>query len=483
MKHYSILQTLTFILLTAVNVLGQNYIEKISTTNIDNGIQLNLTTHTPVSHEILNFDSRATTLIKISPLTIQKDNKDALLASLNETGVDIQALELGNNTVMLAFKNVLSNRLSVKTNESKNNIKIVILENRKISKPERKPSLKFSQEYYQKAIQLFKNGEYSDALTNVRFAIKLNPGYAEAYFLGGKLRYKLNDWVKARYNFKKAVFINGEYSEANEYLNKINSIENDSSIAWPNIKNNSDNESGTNSDIKSSINSNNESNITSTSDSLSQPDSSAIATNVADVPEDNRVTITDINPGFIPAFESPETNSYSPLASQVFNTSFKNYIQLGFFLLIMSFLLGWILYLKKNRKFLQLKKHKINKSHFTEVLSKIQKNMQEEKKKKSFRKIPEKKPVENRSMETLDVHKNTKTSFQDEFNERPFNPLPYEGDPMEKIYQFSSVGYSVEEIARMLNMGKGEVKLILNFKGLHSPMTPPNMRFNLAETV
>ena len=483
-KYYSILQILTFVLLTTVKLFGQNYIEQISTKNVDNGIQINLATHASVSHEILNFDSRSTTLVKIFPLTIQQDNKDALLASLSGLGIDIQALELGNNTVLLAFKNVLSNRLSIKTNESKDKLRIHILDNQKISKSVGKSNSQLSQEYYQKAMQLFESGEYSEALTKVRSAIKLNPGFAEAYFLGGQLRYKLKDWVKAKYNFKKAAILKGEYSEANKYLNKINSIENDSLTALSNIKNNSDNESDISRNNKSSTNRYNESNITSTSDSLSQPDSTVLATSVVEVPEDPRVTITDTNSGLSPVSDSPETNPYAPLAARAFNANFNNYLQLGFFLLIISFLLGWILYLKKSRKLLQLESKKLNKNHFTEVLSKIQENIQEKKKpKKSFRKVQNKQPGENRSMESFNEDINSQRSFKDEFNERPLNPLPYEGDPTEKVCQFSSVGYSVEEIARMLNMGKGEVKLILNFRGRHSPMTPPDMRFNLAETV
>jgi len=46
---------------------------------------------------------------------------------------------------------------------------------------------------------------------------------------------------------------------------------------------------------------------------------------------------------------------------------------------------------------------------------------------------------------------------------------------------YASMGYSVEEIARILNIGKGEVKLLLNLRGKDLPMSLSDIRIEMAE--
>ena len=72
-----------------------------------------------------------------------------------------------------------------------------------------------------KAVALYEQGKFDAALPYVKKALLVRPNYAEAYFYGGLLRYKLGQFDKAKFNFSKSFSWPFASISAHYYLGKI----------------------------------------------------------------------------------------------------------------------------------------------------------------------------------------------------------------------------------------------------------------------
>lgn len=84
--------------------------------------------------------------------------------------------------------------------------------------------LSFAQTAFDKGNQLYKNGNFQEAIVNYESVLASGKQSAELYFNLGNSYYKLHQVAPAIYNFEKALLINPEYSDAIinlEYAKKL----------------------------------------------------------------------------------------------------------------------------------------------------------------------------------------------------------------------------------------------------------------------
>lgn len=467
------------IFVSSLTAYSQHYIEDVRVSNSENDIQLNISTNGPVNHEVLGFDSKEYTVLRITPLTLSQENKQVLMASFENLDVGFQALELNNNTVMLAFKNLRPDRLSVQKSKERNILNISVEKKSIKESGSQKSNIQLAQEILQNGEKHFGNEDYPAAISDVRAALRLQPNYAEAYFLGGQIRFEMEDWDKARFNFQKASELRDNYDQAKKYLAKIETIteeKNEPIEQQEDTKSIHSEEFIAESIIDSTQRDSAIDVVESELPGLAENDSSETS-KVNNVPE----PITEAKIDTTVTSDSVITAIYKPFASQLVAPRTSNYIQLVFFLTIISCLSGWIIYLFRKRGLLMGKKQEKIIEDFSSTLTRLQKDMHTEPPKKRSQ-VDQSKQKSEKSLNKINSEmKNTGESFslRDQHRERNFDPLPFDGDPTDKVHQYASVGYSVEEIARMLSLGKGEVELILNFGRRYSPKTKPELAFNL----
>lgn len=84
--------------------------------------------------------------------------------------------------------------------------------------------LSFAQTAFDKGNQLYKNGNFQEAIVNYESVLASGKQSAELYFNLGNSYYKLHQVAPAIYNFEKALLINPEYADAKtnlEYAKKL----------------------------------------------------------------------------------------------------------------------------------------------------------------------------------------------------------------------------------------------------------------------
>lgn len=121
---------LQFILLSfccfQINGFSQNYIEEFLVEEVKDQIKISLKTQQKFEYKVMPFDSRVYTLMKIYPVQFHKEKKDQMLAPLKNLSVTIQALELMDQSIMLAFKDVYAKQIHINVSEETKQIEITL---------------------------------------------------------------------------------------------------------------------------------------------------------------------------------------------------------------------------------------------------------------------------------------------------------------------------------------------------------------------
>ncbi len=157
--------------------------------------------------------------------------------------------------------------------------------------------------------------------------------------------------------------------------------------------------------------------------------------------ENNKASLTSVkDPKNKHIKQQEPSDSSCDLPVENFNRSAaKSYIQLGLFFLILSTVLVWGILLYKKRKYLTGLSNSKTKD-FPEKISSSS----------VFS-----------SLDKMSLDLSAKEELED------------------KVYSFASLGFCVEEIAKQLGLGKGEVRLMLNYKEKKIPMEAPQMRIEM----
>jgi len=72
-----------------------------------------------------------------------------------------------------------------------------------------------------KSLRFYYQGDFQQALSEVDYAIKLQPSIAIAYARKGSIYYQLNQIDRATLNWNIALKLDPEYSEVREMLNAL----------------------------------------------------------------------------------------------------------------------------------------------------------------------------------------------------------------------------------------------------------------------
>ncbi|TFB13342.1 hypothetical protein E3V33_02345 [Candidatus Marinimicrobia bacterium MT.SAG.4] len=88
-----------------------------------------------------------------------------------------------------------------------------------------------AERFLQEGIDYFGRKEYDDALLKFREALRIRPGYTDAYFYAGMIRKDRNQYDMAKFNFGKALTDEERWGDSHIYLADILLAERDTSAA------------------------------------------------------------------------------------------------------------------------------------------------------------------------------------------------------------------------------------------------------------
>ncbi len=444
---------------------AQNYIHDLKAETNDRGIQILITANSPIEYEILPFSERRYTLIRLHPLRFENDKRDTMLSSLQNLNLKVKAFELLDNTLMLAFRDVVSDDVEVVEKDESKSVGIRVRSTNPVGS-QISSQKKVTPQYYEMAEELYQKNQLPDAISAVRNAIKEKQNVAGAYFLAGKIRLALQEWQSARINFRKSLQMAPGNQEAEMYLAKIDSM-------------------------KSAASGIQTATVETKNPNTAEP-SEVAATEDRDTTNVSEVPAVVISPSLEPDNKPPSQDT----TEAIFPTSLsslqrksevisKSYLQFGFFVVLIGSFFAWIFYLWNRRHVLVSAKMEPPKPDFSSVLKQTQRHI-DRPRHEIHRGETEAKTDQREKAKK--AHAVTRTNddrrpLRTVEPRREFQPISFEGDSRETVRRYASSGYSIEEIARRLGIGKGEVELILNLEGRKSPMAPPEFRFELAESL
>lgn len=457
-------------------LLGQNFVVDFQAKHVGDQLKISISTLDNFNYEIIPFDSKTYTLIKLYPVQFKKETKDYFIEPLKKLPVKIQTLELMDQSLLLTFKGILQKQLQLNLKESVNKLEIItslkLVANKTIEK-----SQKTAWDYYQSAAQLEKENRNLAAISAIRKALRLQPKYAEAYFLAGKIRFERGEWNMAKINFNQAKKINPNVGDSQPYLKKIENKLNPVQVAQKQVVQAEQKVPKAAKEVlKDSIA------IISkevTSDSASEIDSSFLSS--------EPVSIFNLK-------KSKPDSSVNMITEYTHQTSSQSYFQFAFLCFIVFVILVWGIILWKKRTYFK-KEKKYSSFDFSKMIQQMQNqtpnlgnDMPEMNAPPSIQKVENLK-IKNKSTNEYNRQSLQKTSSNSFSNQKARNfktdfelTPPKENAnkrPDDKILHLASLGYSIEEIARQLHIGKGEVQLILNFQGKETPMSAPKVRIEM----
>jgi len=88
-----------------------------------------------------------------------------------------------------------------------------------------------AERFLQEGIDYYSRKEYDDALLKFREALRIRPGYTDAYYYAGVIRKERNQYDMSKFNFGKALTDEEKWGESHLYLADIFLAEGDTSAA------------------------------------------------------------------------------------------------------------------------------------------------------------------------------------------------------------------------------------------------------------
>ena len=163
--------------------------------------------------------------------------------------------------------------------------------------------------------------------------------------------------------------------------------------------------------------------------------------------------------------KSSGTADNNPIRSEA-----KYYLQLGLFLSIIFFLLVWGFVLWRKRRYFSGSKKQAS-ADFSKIVTQLHKNPRESGNEKSKISLKQ---------SQLRLKKISSSAIKKSLDEMS-RDLASKNEVEDKIFYLAARGFSVEEIAKQLQLGKGEVQLILDYKKKKTMMPAPLLRIEMDE--
>lgn len=412
-----------------------NIIQSVKIRNRANEKKIILISSQPIRWEKLTTINRAITLLKIYDSKFEPRYKEKLIQSLKKLPCKLNVVELMDNSILIAFKEQHPSRLKIRQLDGALGLEITIL-----------PDVS-AEVYYRRGVRLIQKQCYNEALQVFHKALRMRPNYAAVYFQAGIARLKLRHLRKAKINFTKALKYDPNLKEAKRYLRQLTS-------EVP----------------KQRPSQNKQSDATKL---LSSNDDSVQVSSLLQIKK------SGVSPLKISKVEHIEMADKTSTRGNFLNRT-KLYFQLFLFFSILFIIIGslvhWIIW--KNRGNNSGAEEKNFQTRLQDYLQELQKPKQE-------RDSAAITTMENNSIPEVSkkIVNEPQSSF-DSFNSIYSNRLTatsvraYAGDDLQqKIESYVGLGFSIEEIAQRLRIGKGEVQLRLGLRGKRVHMKAPEIRF------
>ncbi|GBD94250.1 hypothetical protein BMS3Abin05_01854 [bacterium BMS3Abin05] len=155
--------------------------------------RLDFKTTSIVNVEKTDFPQKHSVLIKLLNTEFMPGSENNFIRTVKRCFLRPKIVQLNNGTIFILFKGVLSSK--IKITQNKHLLRLLI---RKKS-----PETAYL-ENYRKGVLLVKDKKYKAGLNHLRRALRFKAGDQAAYFWAGKARFALGDWKAAIFNLKKA---------------------------------------------------------------------------------------------------------------------------------------------------------------------------------------------------------------------------------------------------------------------------------------
>jgi len=427
---------------------------------------LDFTTTSTVHTQKKVFPQTNSILIQLLHTEFMPDSEERFVNIVKRCFLRPNVAQLSDGTIYILFKGISASKIRVI--ESRHRLRFRILK--------RSPQAAYL-DNFQKGVALVKKKKYQAALTYFRRALRYHPGDAAAYFWAGKARFALGDWKAARFNLEQARREKSFASESQQLLAFIQAKQTKTAR------------------IKSSTNvlfqkASNASSPKSLSHLAAKKDTSKMEAPVAAVLEspEEKTAITKKSTGKTAADNPPAQTARTrrlPSENALGENTVAGSIQLILFFAIL------ILFMSLPFLWLWNKRAKRRKS--VRATEPFEKNLEafQIRQKQLLRQFE---AGENKNkMETDSALKNPaekpvvptppRPKEAPVFPEEPLIRNHYsENEIVKKAKRFASRGYTYDEIARKLGIGKGELQLIMNLAGETIQMAQKTgMRLTFAE--
>ncbi|NOY77227.1 MAG: hypothetical protein GXO76_05090 [Calditrichaeota bacterium] len=407
------------------------------------------------------FPRTQSILIQLVHTEFMPDSEERFVNIVKRCFLRPNVAQLSDGTIFILFKGISASKIRVV--EGRHRLRFRILK--------RSPQTAYL-DNFRKGVTLVKKKKYQAALIHLRRALRYRPGDAAAYFWAGKARFALGDWKAARFNLEQARHAPSFARESGQLLAFIQAKQaKPSGIKRPaNIFRDANSASAAKSPSRVAAK---EEVSRAENAAAASPDSLKAAAVVIKRSTAQRIST---NPP-VKTAGGVTLRSENSLEGNASSGS----IQLILFLTILVLLVSL--------PFLWLWNRRVTRRKLVQAAEPFEKNLEtfQVRQQHLLRQFEAEK---NKAMvETDSVLKNPAVSPPPRPKKGPVpsdEPLIRnhysENEIVKKTKRFASRGYTYDEIAQKLGMGKGELQLIMNLAGETIEMAQKSgMRLTFAE--
>jgi|GEM_PF-4841451 hypothetical protein len=451
---------------------AQNRVSRFTVEKRDGQIEIRIDARNPIEAKLIPFETRRYAMIQIGSLEVARELLEEVKKELQTLPFKVHAIPMMDGSFLITLKGKRAEDIQLTGNGTERLVIRITSRNQPVQKQAGQGEM--ARRFLQEAWQHYRSGRSNLALKRIHDVIKLERRNAEAYFLAGKIRLERNELEKAKINFR--ISKRYGYSDAkaiDQYLLAIARMERRDEKAGnrPRQKRNARM-------AKPVSKSPHESARPSDSDSLTAAVSAAHFPEKGDSLPQEHFAVELARKGG--AQEFVKTAKEQLQSSDGSGKKSGRLLQYVLFFSILGFPAFWTLL------FFKLKKKSgtaaTDPHRFARMLDLAQKvtgpigvdmpGLQEaEGTRKNGPQENVKAAPEDGAMEAGRWVKPV----------RPRYPVQDLNETEKKILYYASMGFSVDELARMFHRGKGEIEVLLSLAGKSAPMHAPSLRIELAE--
>ena len=426
---------------------------------------LDFTTTSSISVQKEVFPKTKSVLLQLLHTEFMPDSEDRFVNIVKQCFLHTNVVQLDGGTIYILFKGISAEKIRIKKGSHLIRVRI-----------QKKSSKAAYRDNYRKGVALVQAKKYRKALKYLRRALHYRSGDAATYFWAGKARFALGDWEAARFNFKKA--------REQKSLSK----ESDQLLAFIQKKQAQRNEEKTQA-IQVSKSKNTAFQSESISNNVGKGDSGQDKATVVNSESSVKKAPILVNRAqeAKPKNSAVEKKSDEKQMSQISlgeNERAESVQLILFFAILILFVSLPFLWIwnKRSKPKRGIKKRATFEKNLEAFQARQQQLLRRFETKENENKFETdstyRKPMPKRDAVAAQAHSGKSVS-----PEAPLIRNHYSEDEIvKKAKHFASRGYTYDEIARKLGIGKGELQLIMNLAGETVPMgKKTGMRLTFAE--